>query len=370
VLEETPGYIVPLQFNYAHWDHHYLQWLPDHPRYEMVEALIDDSEPAKTFFFLTERQAEQGSKKQHCYTDNLQLYEALQMGGGDRESHHVEIAYEKVEDTSPTRIQLELDAVDGHVVWGFSPSTETSADYASGLIDNIEAGHDLKGGILAFYLPETAVSDEKTTLSIGDEKYPAQLWPEISKPPYFTAYRGVHSRDVHNGYFVASPLARSEYRSWPDELEVGSHWKTHTTVESRDVRYDTLVVVTALEGDTVQIAEEWGLRYEVIRSGDALLTRALSYVDDDASMRVEFEPPLPDLRFVKSGETTAAFTVSLGDHVAVIEGNVIIASTDDHIELLLAPETPEWTRQIRLRATIRPMSSGYTYESVTEYPQR
>lgn len=35
-------YVVPLQLAYAHWDHHLLQWLPNHPRYEMIEALVND----------------------------------------------------------------------------------------------------------------------------------------------------------------------------------------------------------------------------------------------------------------------------------------------------------------------------------------
>lgn len=365
------GYVTPLRFSYAHWDHHLLQWLPDHPRYEMAEALIDDTDPANVFFFMTEREAVKGSKKQYCYSNTQALAERLALGVGDRESRTVDIAYQRVTDSAVERYHVELDAVEGHVTWDFTPMDVTRPDYASGLVDAVDAGHDLRSGLLVFYLPESAVVDQRTQLSIAGDAFAAQPWTEISKPPYFEAYRGVHSRDVHNGYFGAMPPTRVEYLTWPSELQHGTRWQTRETTEEPP-HVETISAESAeIEGDSVTVQEDWGFRYHVLRSAEGLQTKALSMLDGDKAMRIDFQPPLPDLRSFEVGPVDSSFSISFTGHDSVMKGQVSITkqATTGKLEVLLAPGEPEWAKQIRLRATIELTNNGYVYQSVSEYPQ-
>lgn len=363
------GYVIPLRFSYTHWDHHLLQWLPDHPRYEMAEALIDDADPANVFFFLTERNAVQGSKRQYCYSNEPEFAQHLASGSGDRESHLVDVVYQRMTDASTERYHLELDAVEGHVTWDFTPSSETSPDYASKLINAVDAAHDLRSGFLVFYLPQSAVVNQDTVLTLGADTYPAQLWTEISVPPYFEAYRGVHSRDVHDGYFGALPPTKVEYLSWPRAWQPGTSWQTRETTDRLSQSQVIGVKVAELEGDDLVLEEHWGFRYHVIRSGEALLTRALSMNDNGSAMRIDFDPPLPDLRYLEIGTTVSSFAVSLTGHDSIVTGQVTVTSTSGNLEVLLAPNVPDWTQRIRLRAAIQLTSTGYVYQSVTEYPE-
>jgi hypothetical protein len=321
------------------------------------------------FFFLTERTAVQGSKKQHCYSNDPSFAEGLSQGTGDRESHLVDIDYEQRTDVSPAQFHLELDTPEGRVKWDMTPASEPSPEYASKLIDATEAAHDLKGGLLFFYLTESAVVNMNTQLTIGSESYPAPIWPEVSKPPYFVAHRGVHSRDVHNGYFGALSRTRVTYRSWSAEFDVGTEWQTRRTDQESGDDYDGRVRVAELDGDRAVLEEDDGIRYHVRRLGDSLVTEALSMVDDGATMQIDFDPPLPDLRALDSEETTSSFSISMTGPGTVVEGQVTVTSTPKGAEILLAPEMPEWTQRIRLRTSIEPTTDGYVYESRTEYPQ-
>jgi hypothetical protein len=51
--------VIPLHTSYTYWDHHWIQWLPDHPRYEAIEASIASNSDGTSRYmrvWLTERQ--------------------------------------------------------------------------------------------------------------------------------------------------------------------------------------------------------------------------------------------------------------------------------------------------------------------------
>ena len=59
--------MISLTTRFAHWDHHWLLWMPQHPVYESIEALAtqpDLARPAIVTVFFTERAA---PKKQVYY---------------------------------------------------------------------------------------------------------------------------------------------------------------------------------------------------------------------------------------------------------------------------------------------------------------
>jgi hypothetical protein len=52
--------IIPFLLGYDRVDHHVVQFLPDHPKYEMAEMMITERKPKPLlWFFVTERTAKE-----------------------------------------------------------------------------------------------------------------------------------------------------------------------------------------------------------------------------------------------------------------------------------------------------------------------
>lgn len=366
--QETSPYVTPLSFSYTHWDSHLLQWLPAHPKYEIVEVLMDEREPAGIFFFLTEREAVAGSKKQYCYTNDPNFAKSLTDGAGDRESQYVDITYEKSQGADGATYHFELLTADGPTVWDFVAAGETDPTYASKLIDAAEAGHDLKGGLLVFYLPESTVSAADTKLSLGSESFPVESWPEISSPPYFEAFRGVLSHDVHNGYLPAAPLTTTTFPSPAEELTVGATWTKRVSRKGGSDPRESQVSVRELDDQRAVLIEDESTTMTLRRDGESLLTESLAVSDDKAQMVMSFDPPLPDLRFMEEGSTQSAFSIALPALLSVVTGTITMTKNGNTVLETLAPSHPAWTRQLKLVTSIELNSNGYSQQSHTEYP--
>src|SRR5262245_48572990 len=79
---------APFHTSYTYWDHHWLQWLPSHPRFEAIEASVASPREGQPFIrvWLTERAP---PKRQVFYFDDRER--AAAMGTG--ESHYAAIDY-------------------------------------------------------------------------------------------------------------------------------------------------------------------------------------------------------------------------------------------------------------------------------------
>lgn len=362
------NYVTPLGISYGHWDHHLYQWLTTHPKYEAIEALVDDSQPPLVFLFMTEREAVSGSKMQHCYVNDAELYEGLSRGAGDRQSHLADITYTKSETGDNTTFQFRMETGDGPLAWSFTSSGAPAPEYGAKLVNSAESAHDLKSGFLVFYLSESAVSGPSTQLTLGDEIYPADPWPEISVPPYFEAYRGAYSRDVHDGYFNASPRTSVRFDEQVGEICAGRHWTKHYSAGEAEGDAVTNVQVREMDGRHAVLQDGDRSLLELEQSGGELLTRSQSVFDGDARMRIDFVPSLPDLRYMRQGTQMSSFELSFNGIDSVVTGEMTVTKKQGKCTLLFAPSAPDWTQSMRLKTSIEFTDVGYEYESHMEYP--
>jgi hypothetical protein len=60
---------------------------------------------------------------------------------------------------------------------------------------------------ILLYREQAAVAGEGTALQVGKITSVADMWKEISQPPYFVAYHGAVSQDVHTLAFVPQTIA-------------------------------------------------------------------------------------------------------------------------------------------------------------------
>src|SRR5262249_10224752 len=72
--------LIPFHTSFTYWDHHWIQWLPTHPRFEAIEAAIaGGDDPSKRFIrvWLTERKS---PKNQVYYFDNEAVLRTMRSG--------------------------------------------------------------------------------------------------------------------------------------------------------------------------------------------------------------------------------------------------------------------------------------------------
>lgn len=207
------------------------------------------------------------------------------------------------------------------------------------------------------YSPETALADASSSLTLGNLTYPVEAWPEISSPPYFTAYHGVCSRHLGLGY-LGTGEATLHRISAPSALETGQSWVYRTE-----------------EGDGLQNEERWDLRTQagedwtvgngplgvtLVTRKNEVLTRELAYSDDSGQFTLDFDPPLPDCRLTADGTQLSQFSIAIDGHPAQIAGQVEWQKAGSQVAFRLLPQTPAWAAANRMKVELTFSGSQYS----------
>ena len=355
--------VRPLLLSYTRYDHHLIQWLPDHERYEAVEALVTDGpeRPAVHVFF-TEKEAHEGSKRQFFYVNDPDDLQALSGAAGDREVRLADIRYERTDTPTGPRFRFELSTADGEVAWDFQCQGQPSSDHAPGLINNADAAHDLRSGILIFHLAESAVSGPSTVLTIAGRAYPVTVWTEISRPPYFTAYRAVYSKGADVGY-ISAGHARARLASVTQESE-GLSVSTYSWARPghQGEQEETVAVATRINEHVPE-----GIRTVVAaRRTDGLLQiECIGMVGQRSSLAMEFSPALPDIARMPDGQVECRWTIGVTRCRDLMKGRMGIRKAGRRVSLLFAPEEPAWAQRLGMEVDIEVRQRQYSLDART-----
>ena len=281
--------VVPFLLGYDRVDRHVMQFLPDHPKYEMAEMMITEREDEPLlWFFVTERAAREGSKHQiHC-TNDPEWANQFKASPGDREAHLTEIKHSKSMENGRTHFIFELDTLDGKVLWDFwTRKGELSSKYG-GLREQM--GHDAKGHLLIFYNGESILADKSTCLTMGENKYPIQVWKEISRRPFFTAYQDVYSTGIGIGRLAAGEQI-FELLSRPEqEYAVDEKW-TYRLGDGTEIIYS----ITERKGQILIIREgNKTIIAELIEN--EIKIKKIELRQREGNLALQFQPPFPDLK--------------------------------------------------------------------------
>ncbi len=359
--------VLPVRYSYKVWDHHFIQWLPDHPRYEAVEALVDETDDKPLIhLFLTDREPSHGSKTQHHYVNDHVLAEMLRGSSGQREVHEVDISWSRHEEGENLEFEFEAETVDGPLKWLFVTQGRPSAENGAGLIDNAEAAHDLAGGFLVFFLERGTLSGPATCLAIDDQSYAVKEWSELSSPPYFTAYRAAYSQGVHLGYFYATPQIAMRLVESSNDLSEGAHWTYEWSTADMPTRTSETRLVEASGNQLQFVAED--TRWTARRSSMGLAIERISVEDAASSMTLDFDSPLPDLVRMSDGTMSTTFTISQGEHQGIVSGTLTIEKHGTEVSVGLDPSEPAWARALMLEAHIELGEGSSSYSSEMVFP--
>ncbi|SEC60419.1 hypothetical protein [Terriglobus roseus] len=264
-----------LLVHYQYWPVQFVQWVGTELPYSMIELDVDATAKQPLYnVILTER----ASSKRISYANSDFLVAAAKAQG--QEAYRTQIVFDTAEATNVGATStLRLSLADGKPLqWRFVQGSDIS-EQGAGLTPLPQ----IPIPVFA-YREKSAVAGEGTALQIGNTVSAAEVWTEISKPPYFVAYRGAMSLGAHMTVLAAGTQAWT-LTSPPADLKTGQTWELegdhgdHRTLRISKVDGTKFVMTgndrfdpsTAFTLDCIRTADGWSIeriRYAPVVDGD------------------------------------------------------------------------------------------------------
>jgi hypothetical protein len=237
---QLPAPIASEQIVYRHWPEQFVQWIGPELPYTMIELYVDPGAGATPLYdaVLTER----SSGKRVHYTNQQQMVDIAKRSGANAYLTTMQLDRPANAGKDATYLLRFVDHTGQPVSWQFVQGSDISE----------RGGGSSPAGIeppVLVYRERSAVAGEGSALKIGNTVSVADVWTEISQPPYFVAYHGALSENVDIAVFAAAPQQWTTIDA-PKALSVGAEWK----LKAQDGLGCTLRV-QAVNGDHATILE-------------------------------------------------------------------------------------------------------------------
>ena len=239
LFAQLPAPIPPEQIVYRHWPEQFVQWVGPELPYTMIELYVDPAGATPLYeAVLTERAT---GKRVH-YTNQQQMVDIDQRSGAAAYLTTIQLDRPANADKGATYLLRFVDHAGQPVSWQFIQGSDISE----------RGGGSSPAGLdppVLMYRELGGVAGEGTALKIGNTVSTADVWTEISVPPFFVAYRGAHSENVDIAVFAGGGQHWATITA-PPSLAVGAEWK----LKAQDGLGCTLRVQT-LAGDRATILD-------------------------------------------------------------------------------------------------------------------
>ncbi len=343
-----PPPIAPILATYRFWPEQFVQWTGNEVPYSMVELDVDQVQGKPIYdFVLTDR----ATQKRIHYSNTPMVVAAVK--AQDSEAYLAsDIAFERPDAATTGAVYtLHLTLHDGKAVeWRFIQGS-----------DIMEQG----GGLSAFpdspvpvfaYREQAAVAGEGTAIQIGDATSAAEMWKEISRPPYFVAWHGAYSL---NATTLVLPAGEEKWTiaSAPAALATGNTWKL-TSINGREMdikadkveaRHASLTVDITPGGAKRTIDADWdGTAWHYNQ------VRFIPHTGEKAGLTLQFAPTL-------SSDGPSNVDVLVGKKKIV----TAVISADATKLLTLSFKSPNWVKSKALTETIVTTNSDVTLQAST-----
>ena len=164
--EVAPAPLAPVFTNYTYFDHHWIQWLADHPVYEAIEAQVYEGPGAQRFIrvFLTERAP---PKRQTYYFSDAET--ASRWSGGRALARDISLEHGANAGGAQSMTLRLTDADSAPLEWRMTfEAGDALQGYGAGLRPS--QGHAADTAYIFHYYGRSAVARE-AALSIGGETF-------------------------------------------------------------------------------------------------------------------------------------------------------------------------------------------------------
>jgi hypothetical protein len=211
---QLPAPIAPQQIVYRHWPEQFVQWIGPELPYTMIELDVDPAGATPLYdAVLTERAT---GKRVH-YSNQQPLVDVDQRSGAAAYLTTMQLDRPANADNGGTYLLRFVDHAGQPVSWQFVQGSDMSE----------RGGGSSPAGLeppVLMYRQRGAVAGEGSALKIGSTVSVADVWTEISQPPFFVAYHGAHSENVEVAAFTGAKQQWTTM-SAPQTLAVGAQWK-------------------------------------------------------------------------------------------------------------------------------------------------
>jgi hypothetical protein len=235
-----PPPMAPEQIVYRHWPEQFVQWIGPELPYTMIELYVDPGSGATPLYeaVLTERAT---GKRVH-YSNQQQMVDIDKRSGGDAYLTNMQLDRPANAGTGATYLLRFVDHTGQPVSWQWIQGSDMSE----------RGGGSSPAGAeppVLMYRGRSAVAGEGSAIKIGNTVSTADVWTEISQPPYFVAYHGASSENVDFAVFAGAGQQWTTI-SGPKTLATGAEWK----LKSQDGLGCSLRV-QAMNGDHATVLE-------------------------------------------------------------------------------------------------------------------
>jgi hypothetical protein len=306
-----PAPMAPEQIIYRHWPEQFVQWIGPELPYTMIELYVDPGGGATPLYdaVLTERAT---AKRVH-YSNQQQMVEVDKRSGAEAYLTNMQLDRPASATTGATYLLRFVDHTGQPVSWQWIQGSDVSE----------RGGGSSPAGIeppVLVYRERSAVAGEGSALKIGNAVSVADVWTEISQPPYFVAYHGAYSQNVDIAVFAGGGQQWTTITA-PKTLAAGAEWK----LKAQDGLGCSLRV-QALNGDHATILDTDDHLPGRTVTMDATLTNGSWSIDKlhysavgaeaNQGLTISFAPG------VNAGAAQSKFEVTVGRKTRIASGTV------------------------------------------------
>jgi hypothetical protein len=324
-----PPPVAPEQIIYRHWPEQFVQWIGPELPYTMIELYVDPGSGPTPLYeaVLTERAT---GKRVH-YSNQQQMVDINKRSGAD--AYLTNMQLDRPANGGATYLLRFVDHAGQPVSWQWIQGSDMSE----------RGGGISPAGVeppVLMYRARSAVAAEGTALKIGNTVSTADMWTEISQPPYFIAYHGARSETVDIAVFAGAGQQWTTITG-PKTLAAGAEWKLKAqdglgcSLRVRAVNGDHATILDTddhLPGRTIAIEATW--------TNGAWSIEKLHYsaADADANqgLTISFVPG------ANTGGAPSKFEVTVGRKTRIASGTVHGDSTQARVGWEF--KDPDWLR--------------------------
>jgi hypothetical protein len=210
-----PPPIAPEQIAYRHWPEQFVQWIGPELPYTMIELYVDPGAGTTPVYdaVLTDRTT---GKRIH-YANQQQMVDIDKRSGAEAYLTTMQLDRPANEGKGATYLLRFVGHAGEPVSWQFIQGSDISE----------RGGGSSPAGVdppVLMYRERSAVAGEGAAVKIGNKVSVADVWTEISQPPYFIAYHGAMSQNVDFAVFAGAGQQWTTV-SAPKNLAAGAEWK-------------------------------------------------------------------------------------------------------------------------------------------------
>lgn len=324
--QDIPVPLLPFHTAYTHWDHHWLQWLPTHPRFEAIEASVATApdDPGKRYLrvWLTERAS---PKRQVYYFDDPVMAKAQR---GDSHYRPITVSLSG-EAGTPQSLELAFrDDTDTPVAWQmrFEPGQALSRDYAGLKPQNDHASDAV---FLLWHIGPNATT-WSSEVRIGGQRHGVD---RASIAEQRLHYGAAYTAGMHGGVFN---YGRAQLAKTPAGISTDWGGGRAFAADPDDPR----LLRSAAFGYR-------GANRIELRTNAARDLESLRHLYGPHSMLVEFTPPL--------GPRTGSgrYAIRFDRDAPVLQGRYEALDDGTALKIRWSADTPDWARSAPLESAIR-----------------